>query len=225
MPAPAAQPDRPVDHGADAVAVRRLPEQRRSRERVEQVLDAAAGLIGKVGVDAMTMSDLATAAEVSLPSIYRYFPSKQAIVQVLFERYAEHIRDELVAAIEHFGAEGGGDSGAPADPRAAIGRAMQRYWQLYRDDRALAAVWSAVVADPELVALDVADSRRNGQMLADVLAAAGVEVPLRDLERLAFLASHLAGATVRLGVMLEPDEAERLVDDLVERVLVPLLGL
>lgn len=201
--------------------VRRLPEQQRSRERVEQVLDAAAGLIGQVGVDAMTMSDLATAADVSLPSIYRYFPSKQAIVQVLFERYAERVRDELVAAIEVDGGEEAGGS----DTRAAVGRAMQRYWRLYRDDRALAAVWSAAVADPDLVALDVADSRRNGALLAEVLAGAGVDVPLADLERLAFLASHLAGATVRLGVMLQPREAELLIDDLVERVLVPLLGL
>ena len=219
--------------------VRRLPEQQRSRARVEQVLDAAAGLIAEVGVDAMSMSDLAAAAEVSLPSIYRYFPSKQAIVQVLFERYAERVRAALVAAIEDDGQDApdgpevdpaldpaldpAGDTAS--DPRRAVARAMRRYWQLYRDDPALAAVWSAAVADPELVALDVADSRRNGALLAEVLVGAGVEVPRERLEELAFLASHLAGATVRLGVMLDPDEAEQVVDDLVERVLVPLLGL
>lgn len=206
-----------VSPESDPGAVRRLPEQSRSRERVERVLAAAAELIARVGIDAMTMSELAESADVSLPSIYRYFPSKQTIVQTLFHRYAEQVREELTEAV--------GDVTAADGAHAAVARAMYRYWELYRDDATLAAVWSAVVADPDLAALDVADSRQNGRLLAEAFREAVPDADAARLEELAFLASHLAGATVRLGVMVDDDEAERLVADFVDRVLPPLLGL
>ncbi|MDY7106398.1 MAG: TetR/AcrR family transcriptional regulator [Actinomycetota bacterium] len=200
------QPDREPD------GARRLPEQSRSRERVEHVLDAAAALITESGIDAMTMSRLAETAEVSLPSIYRYFPNKRAILATLFDRYAARVRHAIAAPLADI------DSREAA--RDALAAAMRRYWELYRSDAALAAVFSAALADPELVGLDVADSRTNGALLAEALAPGLDAAP--D-ERAAFVASHLAGATVRLGVLLERDEADEIVELLIDRVLVPLL--
>lgn len=191
---------------------RRRPEQDRSRERVEHVLDVAAALITESGIDAVTMSGLAETAGVSLPSIYRYFPNKRAILATLFDRYAEQVRDAIAPPLA------GIDSRAGA--RDALAAAMRRYWELYRSDAALAAVFSAALADPELVGLDIADSRTNGALLAEALAPGLDTAP--D-EQAAFVASHLAGATVRLGVLLERDEADEVVELLIDRVLVPLL--
>lgn len=211
-------PDQDAAAGSVPAAVRRRPEQERSRQRVEQVLQTAAGLIAEVGVDAMTMSDLAEAADVSLPSIYRYFPSKQTIVRSLFERYAARVEAELVDAV--------GVVEDADDARGAVERAMRRYWELYRGDPALAAVWAAVVADPELVHLDVEDSRSNGCLLAAALEGVVPGAGRARLDQLAFLASHLAGAAVRLGVLLEDEaEAAAMIDNMVECVLPPLLGL
>lgn len=206
----------PATERAGPVADRRLPEQGRSRQRVERVLDRAADLIAEAGVDGMTMSALADAADVSLPSVYRYFSSKQAIVESLALRYADRVREQLTAVI--------GPVHDAASARAAVADAMSAYWQLYRDDRAFAAVWSATVADPALAALDVEDSRRNGALLAEALH--DVVAPSdTDLELLAFLASHLAGSIVRLAVQLDPDEADAVVAAMVDRVLPALLGL
>lgn len=199
------------------VAARRVPEQSRSRVRVERILDAAASLIAETGVDGMTMSALADAADVSLPSVYRYFTGKRAIVESLAEQYAGRVREQLVAAI--------GPVTDPAEARQAVASAMEAYWQLYRDDPAFAAVWSATVADPELAHLDVADSRRNGALVAGAIGpVVGRQAPA-DLEVLAFLASHLAGTAVRLAVLLEPEEAETVIAAMVDRVLPALLGL
>ncbi|WP_370327968.1 TetR/AcrR family transcriptional regulator [Euzebya sp.] len=201
---------------SEEASVRRLPEQGRSRARVERILDVAAELIATTGVDAMTMSGLAEAAEVSLPSVYRYFPSKQAIVATLVQRYAARVREQLAATMT--------PPSSRAGARAALGEAMRAYWALYRSDPAFAAVWSAAVADPALVDLDVQDSRRNGALLASALRGVVDDDAADDLDRLAFLASHLAGAVVRLGVLLDADEADALVGAVVDRVLPALLG-
>jgi AcrR family transcriptional regulator len=197
-------------------AERKQPEQRRSRARVERILDEAAALISETGVDGMTMSALAERAGVSLPSIYRYFSSKQAIIERLALRYAERVRTEFLAAL--------GPVTTRAAARDAVADAMAIYWRLYRDDETFAAVWSATVADPALAVLDIDDSRRNGLLLAEAIAdvadPGGVDPAL-----LAFVASHLAGSVVRLAVQLEATEAEAVVDVMVERVLPALLGL
>ena len=68
-------------------ALRRQPNQRRSRERVERILDCATKLIGEVGSDAMRMSELARRAGMSIGALYQYFPDKAAILRTLAERY------------------------------------------------------------------------------------------------------------------------------------------
>ena len=83
----------------EASTPRRQPEQRRSRQRVESILDAAAELIAQSGVDATSMSDVADRAGIRLPSVYRYFPNKQAILQTLLERYSGIVREEVVAVL------------------------------------------------------------------------------------------------------------------------------
>jgi AcrR family transcriptional regulator len=197
-------------------AERKQPEQRRSRERVERILDEAAALISETGVDGMTMSALAETAGVSLPSIYRYFASKQAIIERLALRYAERVRVALMTAMEPVD--------TPADARAAVAEAMGIYWRLYRDDPTFAAVWSATIADPALAALDIEDSRHNGRLLADAIADVA-DPGGTDPDLLAFVASHLAGSVVRLAVQLDATEADAVIDAMVERVLPALLGL
>lgn len=214
-PARGAGPEPPPGTGP-APAERKQPEQRRSRARVERILDQAASLISETGVDGMTMSALAESAGVSLPSIYRYFSSKQAIIERLALRYAERVRTEFLGAM--------GPVATRAEARTAIAGAMAVYWRLYRDDPTFAAVWSAMVADPTLAALDLEDSRHNGLLLADAIADVAAPGDT-DPALLGFLASHLAGSVVRIAVQLEAAEADALIDAMVERVLPALLGL
>lgn len=69
--------------------LRRLPRQSRGRQRVEDLLDAAAAEISGAGYDAATMSSIATRAGASIGSLYQFFPNKVAIVQALRERYCD----------------------------------------------------------------------------------------------------------------------------------------
>lgn len=71
---------------------RRKPKQARSLQRYEHILDTAEALILENGYDAMTTNAIAERADVSIGSLYQYFPNKDAILLALSERYVEQRR-------------------------------------------------------------------------------------------------------------------------------------
>lgn len=72
--------------------------QARSRDRLRRVLDAADELLAREGADAFTSTRVAQTAGVSVGSIYRFFPDKEAIVEALALRYWSDFED-LVAGV------------------------------------------------------------------------------------------------------------------------------
>jgi AcrR family transcriptional regulator len=73
--------------------LRRLPQQARSRQRFNQILDAAAEVFDELGYEAASTELIASRANTSIGSIYRFFPDKSAIIYALAERYAEQLRE------------------------------------------------------------------------------------------------------------------------------------
>src|ERR1700738_1319829 len=54
----------------------------------ERILDAALTLVGAHGLNALSMDDLATQADVSRATLYRLFPGKPALFSSLVHRYS-----------------------------------------------------------------------------------------------------------------------------------------
>lgn len=71
---------------------RRAPRQERGRRRVAKILDAAEEVFAEVGYETATNTEIAERAETSIGSVYQFFPSKEAILEALVERYAEELR-------------------------------------------------------------------------------------------------------------------------------------
>ena len=71
--------------------LRRLPQQKRSQERVEKILDAAALVFDEVGFEAATTHLIAARAETAVGSIYQFFPDKLAIFNALELRHVERV--------------------------------------------------------------------------------------------------------------------------------------
>jgi AcrR family transcriptional regulator len=65
-----------------------LPQRSNGRERVSEILEAAARVIQERGFDAATMSEIAEHAQANTGSLYRFFPSKEALAEALMQRYA-----------------------------------------------------------------------------------------------------------------------------------------
>ena len=86
---------------------RKRPLQRRSREMVDRILDAAARIFVERGYHGTTTNHVAEAAEVSVGSVYQYFPNKDALLVALGERHLEEavvqlgqVAEQLRAAME-----------------------------------------------------------------------------------------------------------------------------
>lgn len=70
---------------------RKAPQQRRSAEMVEGILQAAARVFVKLGFAKATTNRIAEAAGISVGSLYQYFPSKDALAVELLRRYRERL--------------------------------------------------------------------------------------------------------------------------------------
>lgn len=66
---------------------------------VDRILDAAARRFVEVGLEATTMSSIATGAELSREWLYRNFPNKQAVVQALLHRELRRFIDGLAKSV------------------------------------------------------------------------------------------------------------------------------
>jgi AcrR family transcriptional regulator len=56
------------------------------------ILHAAAELFAEAGYESATTNAIAARAEISIGSLYQYFPDKDAILQALADRYLEQLR-------------------------------------------------------------------------------------------------------------------------------------
>lgn len=65
----------------------RLPQRRRGIERFEHLLDATEALLSESPESDISLSLVAQRAAVPLPSIYHFFPNKDAILVALAQRY------------------------------------------------------------------------------------------------------------------------------------------
>jgi AcrR family transcriptional regulator len=84
--------------------MRRQPQQMRSQERVNCILNAAEELFIEVGYERTTTRAIATRAKVPVGSLYQFFPDKQAILKALAIRYF-HQEYQLFAQLHTLEAE------------------------------------------------------------------------------------------------------------------------
>ncbi|THD58153.1 TetR/AcrR family transcriptional regulator [Phenylobacterium sp.] len=73
------------------------PQREVGRQRVADLIEAAAAVIQERGFEAATMAEIAARAEAKIGSLYRFFPNKDAIADALMAHQAEILRTEYDA--------------------------------------------------------------------------------------------------------------------------------
>jgi AcrR family transcriptional regulator len=185
-----------------ALAIRREPEQARSRAGVDAIVQAAAELLATSGVDQITMTSIAEHAELSKAAIYRYFPSKSAVIRALALRTFEEQRELISARLP------------TSDPPATvIIDGLRSYLEQHRIEPFRAQLRAAIRADPELSRLDLADSRHNAAVIAQYLLDSNDVPTTSGVEARVLLVLELTDSVVRLMTMVEDAEAQQILDD------------
>lgn len=76
--------------------LRKRPIQSRSRALVDAVAEACLRILDEAGDEALTVARIAEVSGVAVGSIYQYFPNKDAIVALLYERVLDQESQQLL---------------------------------------------------------------------------------------------------------------------------------
>jgi AcrR family transcriptional regulator len=185
----------------DRAAPRRIPQQARSRARVDAILTAARKLLGKGGE--VTMSEIADAANVPIASLYQYFPDRTALLRALMLGLHERLRSRLQAALELV-------TRAEDIPAFADGM-IDALLVEFGAARPHLNIWAAAQASEVLRELDVKDALE----LTELVVARFQEIaPAVDPERLRDICVFvvaIAGQVARQSFLMPKEDGPRML--------------
>jgi AcrR family transcriptional regulator len=191
---------------ADPLKLRRVPQQARSRARIEGILDAAADLVASEGAEALSTTRIADRAGISVGSLYQYFPDKGAIVDALARRYLdefEALMDELAEA---------------PDSGDLVGALIDAFADRYRAEPGYRALWFGRHLSDELREADRQNKLALGEGVRKLLIRRGLArdgAALRNICRAAVLT---ADALLQEAFRADP-RGERALLDEAKRIL------
>ena len=85
---------------ANELKPRKKPQQRRSEQMNEAILEAAIRVLEREGAEAFTTTRVAEVAGVSVGSLYQYYPNKASLLFCLHEREARQTWGEVEALLD-----------------------------------------------------------------------------------------------------------------------------
>ena len=80
-----------------------LPKRQRGHLRVAAILEAAGEVFVEKGFGAATMTEIAARSNTAIGSLYRFFPSKEALAEALMEGYVAKLLEALDRIVERAG--------------------------------------------------------------------------------------------------------------------------
>ena len=208
-------------------------EQDRRAERAGRILDAAAELIGRIGIDKTTLNDVVRASGVAKSTLYLHWPNRDELYRALLRRerlaMLQAVRDRIAAA------------GAPATPGALYGElllALHRSplllgsldpWGSPAVRGLLSEKWRAMAAQAPRIDASAycADLQEHGLVRTDRPAADLAEAVHSLLAGFLFPGLHRPPDRPASGGPAEPDDSAEalhraaLLTDALDRVLAP----
>jgi AcrR family transcriptional regulator len=185
---------------------RKRPRQDRAKATVDSILEATARVLVKQGFDGLTTNAVASAAGVSIGSLYQYFPNKEALVSALLERHMEDMNASVLAELTRV-------ANLPIAEAARC--VVELTIKAHAVDPALHQVLTEQVPRVgKLAKLRDLDELCH-RMVAGLLAARRNEVAIRDPDLAAFILVSTIESVIHRAALLYPERLRdpRLVDE------------
>lgn len=145
-------------HLEDADKKRRIPQQSRSRERVERLLDAAADLVAEVGVEQLSTRAIAERANIPVASLYQYFADRDEILRTLIQQELEALDTQIAIQLQSL---------TEPSIHAIVETIVGSMTASYRASSSLVTVWLRGRGNPMVRKLAQAQNARLTELLAE----------------------------------------------------------
>jgi AcrR family transcriptional regulator len=185
--------------------LRKKPQQERSIQRLDAIMEAAVHLIAENGVGNLKMTDLAARAGVPIGSLYQFFPERAAVVRALHDRHTERVESGAQRVFSKVT--------SLSEVEALLGMAVDSFYATFRNDPVYLPVWLAAISDPDLQRLNTDHQTRLTSVLCAIFRPLLPKDTTIDLEVRVMLFVYLTGATVRRAMIEDEATARRILDE------------
>ncbi len=151
-----------------SASVRKVPQQARSRATVERLRSAARTVLERDGYEGFSTNRVAAEAQLSVGSLYQYFPDKLALAEAVIERWVEEVSDRVAGTLTTAATTGG------RDPAAVAADALVE--ALESDEALLRLVWEELPGARNADRRRALERRISEQVLA-FLSGRGARLP------------------------------------------------
>lgn len=183
--------------------LRRKPKQERSKDRIENILNASAELIRERGIDAVTMKEIGARTGGPIASVYQYFPDKTAILTLLHERRSDEARGILRSSLKGIS--------TVEDVIKAQAQIIDRYYYRMRIDANAIDTLNAIKACKTLSVHDLTEMRARVDEFFEATKRF-VDPKNHEGYRYAlFLSANMADSSVRLAVSRPEPQGDEII--------------
>jgi len=192
---------------AQVASLRVMPRQARGREKLTRLLDAADRLLAAEGADAITTTRIAAEAGISVGSVYRYLPHREAIIEALAQHYLgliEQRMDEFAADL----------AARPRDPYQMVDDGIDTFAGFYRDHPGFRALWFGRHLTAETMELDRAHKLAMATRIRAMFVGMGIGRNDKRMLRIGQLIQLATDAVIQEAFRADPNGDKPLLDQL-----------
>lgn len=144
-----------------------MPQQVRSRDRFERILEVTADLVVSGGVESVSTRAIAAAAGIPVASLYQYFADKESVLLALVERDLSELERQVKGELARV---------TRLDVRAIVETTIRAFFTVFRRRPALVMIWLRGRTNPEISGFCREHSRRMARDLFEMARRAGMVV-------------------------------------------------
>ncbi len=185
---------------------RRKPIQERSKKRAQEIMDATAKVLDRVGFDDLTTILITKELGISIGSLYHYFPNKHAILHSLAESWLNDW-DIVLDEISLFNVEA-----MQLDDLVVM--LTKKFKALYIQQKGILPLVHAMYAVPELRDLDAQHDQIVAKRMTDVFMRCGFKQQKTEINRIVSIYLNITHSMLVKILEQQGTEAQRSLDDL-----------